>query len=355
MDLLAASVLSTVDVKKANMIKILDQIQQQAGRSLTEEETKKARAAVLEGLANMEAAQTLEPRTEEIAQAMTKQLLKQRLTIKPLHRLHTINPDKPVFCAASASDKKTCLIEAATGFMTKSDHAPREIKKSMVFASNGSVRGLREAIVQYHKDEVVTMIATPWSESGTSNVYISRSKLCTFSQGERDDVLTANGALHLRSYSFQLKACGQLEPMEWLLRPGPQGWFKRPCLRVSMGHNEHINDFPAEYATGLIQALHDFQFLQANQTPTYIHADASALTLFRAVQSAIKEWIQDNEENVDRFLQVKLLFSYSDILRDASARMRMVQCLEAQNKNDLATRTELPGFILCKASTARAL
>ena len=174
-DLLAASVLSTVDVKKANVIKILDQIQQQAGRSLTEEETKKARAAVLEGLANMEAAQTLEPRTEEIAQAMTKQLLKQCLTIKPLHRLRTINPDKPVFCAASASDKKTCLIEATTDFMTKSNHAPREIKKSTVFAVDGSVRGLREAIVQYHKvscttDEVVTMIATPWSESGTSNV-----------------------------------------------------------------------------------------------------------------------------------------------------------------------------------------
>lgn len=49
----------------------------------------------------------------------------------------------------------------------------------------------------YRVGEDVAMIATCQSP-GSSNVYISRSKLYTFSQGERDDVLTSNAALHLR-------------------------------------------------------------------------------------------------------------------------------------------------------------
>ena len=38
------------------------------------------------------------------------------------------------------------------------------------------------------------------------------------------------------------------------MKPGPQGWFKRPCLRVSMGNNDQVDDFPAEVATGLLRA-----------------------------------------------------------------------------------------------------
>ena len=139
-------------------------------------------------------------------------------TIVPTHRVHTINPDKPVLCAAAPSDKKTSLCETTTDFLTRSAWAPNFIKQQQVFAVDGSVRGLREAITRFKRvscttDEIVAMIQTPWSES-SSNVYIPRAKLCTFSQGERDDALTSNGPIHLRSYAFQFRACGQLEPME---------------------------------------------------------------------------------------------------------------------------------------------
>ena len=102
--------------------------------------------------------------------------------------------------------------------MTGRKYAPAEIRLAQVFAVDGSVRGIRETIVQHKRVSCTTdelcNISTPWSEAGTSHAYLSRSKLCTFSQGERNDVLTAKGALHLRSYAFQIKACGQLEPVE---------------------------------------------------------------------------------------------------------------------------------------------
>ena len=215
---------------------------------------------------------------------------------------------------------------------------------------------------------------------------------------------------------------------EYIMKPGPQGWFKRPCLRVSMGNNEHIEDFPAEVATGLLrahaifktnqtqqkkisesreipgisqtkigttarcfdhevhtklgkvntrekelqnilstpmpetmniadphntshrpssktratgllQALHDHQYRNNFHEPSYIHADGKALTLFRIVLRTVKEWITEHEDQIKPHTVQKLLFAHSDILRDASARMRMAQAMEAQNQNVFTTPT----------------
>ena len=156
--------------------------------------------------------------TKDARRGQKRTMQEMEKTIVPTHRVHTINPDKPVLCAAGPSDKKTSLCESTTDFLTRSAWAPNFIRQQQVFAVDGSVRGLREAITRFKRvscttDEIVAMIQTPWSES-SSTVYIPRAKLCTFSQGERDDVITSNGPIHLRSYAFQFKACGQLEPIE---------------------------------------------------------------------------------------------------------------------------------------------
>ena len=274
-----------------------------ANKKLSDTDKKKMKAWMLEAVAaREEGEQERQIKMKERPCGQKRKMEDMENTIVPTHRVHTINPDKPVLCAAAPSDKKTSLCETTTDFLTRSAWAPTYIKQQQVFAVDGSVRGLREAITHFKRvscttDEIVAMIHTPWSESG-SNVYIPRSKLCTFSQGERDDVLTANGPIHLRSYAFQLRACGQLEPVEprkssehkliiihdispqmhhyqsvsviidktkrhlnnshrrteeYIMKPGPQGWFKRPCLRVSMGNNEQVDDFPAEVATGLLR------------------------------------------------------------------------------------------------------
>ena len=83
---------------------------------------------------------------------------------------------------------------------------------------------------------------------------------------------------------------------------------------------------------GPLQTLHDHQYRHAFTSPVYIHPDGEACTLLQIVTAAIKKWAADKEDEAEQCIIQKLSFAYSDILRDASARMRMAQALETQNK-----------------------
>jgi hypothetical protein len=41
----------------------------------------------------------------------------------------------------------------------------------------------------------------------------------------------------MRHYSFQLKLFGQVEALEWVLRPGPQAFFKRVAFALAPDRN----------------------------------------------------------------------------------------------------------------------
>ena len=73
------------------------------------------------------------------------------VSLKPIVRMHSINPDKAVVAAASASDRKTFTCESSTDFMTKSIHAPPAIKSNAVFAVNATTRGIRECLLKHRK------------------------------------------------------------------------------------------------------------------------------------------------------------------------------------------------------------
>ena len=83
---------------------------------------------------------------------------------------------------------------------------------------------------------------------------------------------------------------------------------------------------------GLLQTLHDHQYRHAFTSPVYIHPGGEACTLLQIVTAAIKKWAADKEDEAEQCIIQKLSFAYSDILRDASARMRMAQALETPNK-----------------------
>ena len=77
-----------------------------------------------------------------------------------------------------------------------------------------SSKGIRLAIMESDRvsattDEVVNTFPTPWGDHKQANAHVNRlarSKCSTWAQGERDDVRTAQGAIHFKEYSFQLKA-----------------------------------------------------------------------------------------------------------------------------------------------------
>ena len=111
-------------------------------------------------------------------------------------------------------------------------------------------RGVRACLLSHKRvsastDEIITALPTPWADPQQSASHmLSRSKLCTWTQGERDDVMTGVGMIHLRQYRFQLKMLGQYGAVEWCMKMTPQAFFKRISFSImpdSSPQDEDIN------------------------------------------------------------------------------------------------------------------
>ena len=50
---------------------------------------------------------------------------------------------------------------------------------------------------------------------GTPDLLVPCGKLCTYTQGERDDIMTAKGPIHLTSHTFQATLFWQVEALEF--------------------------------------------------------------------------------------------------------------------------------------------
>ena len=97
--------------------------------------------------------------------------------------------------------------------MQNASNAPAIFKSGEMFLVEASMAGLRDALGTHHHvsattDEAASMFSTPWTDGDTTHTELKRSKLCTYTQGERDSVRTKSGVVHLRDYQFQLKVTG---------------------------------------------------------------------------------------------------------------------------------------------------
>ena len=272
---------------------------------------------------------------------------KARVCVAAVSIVHTISPPLAVLCMGSASSKKSFVCQLSKDMMLNSSWAPPEIRDGSVFMVEATSKGIRTCILNTDRcsattDEIVNTFPTPWSESkqaGAQVHFLSRSKLCTYTQGEQDDVVTANGPIHLRGYAFQLKGFGQCEAVEWVWRPTPNGWQKRPSVSISPDHNPLDEDVNADYSTGLWQRVHDDQFRGPYQTPVHLHLDVYALAAFRTVRRAVTDWLETKgRSGINRYFKVKLEFFFSDLLRLTLFNMRLAQCLER-----MCTEVSMPG------------
>ena len=134
--------------------------------------------------------------------------------------MQTIDPNKPVLCAAAPSDKKTSLCDTTTAFLTESKRAPTYIRQHQVFAAAGCFKEIKTTIAQFKRGSY-TSDEVDWIMQMDTK---SKKKLCKLSKSERDAVLTSNDTTNRCSYAFQIRACGQLEQVE----PGQK--FKKKNL-----------------------------------------------------------------------------------------------------------------------------
>ena len=139
-----------------------------------------------------------------------------QIGVREVSLVHSVSPAIAVLLHGSASTKKSFTCELTTESMTKSPHAPNCIADGDAFMVEASSKGIRVGILHNDRvsattDEVVNTFPTPWGDHQQAHAHVNhfpRSKCNTWTQGERDDVCTANGTIHLKGYTFQLKAFG---------------------------------------------------------------------------------------------------------------------------------------------------
>ena len=66
-------------------------------------------------------------------------------------------------------------------------------------------------------------MSTPVSDINHAIHFLSRAKMCTFSQCEPVAVITGSASEQDSEYAMQVKASGQVEVLEWVLRVRPEG------------------------------------------------------------------------------------------------------------------------------------
>ena len=244
--------------------------------------------------------------------------------VEAVSSVHSIAPSFSVILMGSASTKKSFTCQLTTDFMTKSRFAPENIANGDAFMVEASVKGIRLCILNNNRvdattDEIVNTFPTPWGdhrESGAHINHLCRSKLNTWTQGERDDVATAQGRIHLSNNAFRLKAFGQIGPCKWVWRPSENGWQKRLSVAISPTKNQMDEDVNADFSMGLWQGCHDFMFRGPARKPAYINLDPFALSIFRTVRRATDDWLESkaaDQEEVDKYLVAKVGFVFSDL------------------------------------------
>ena len=125
--------------------------------------------------------------------------------------VHTVSTTPTVLCMGSASSHKTFLSDHSSDMAKESDKAPDSLKTA--YCVEASTKGIRTCILNQDRvsatsDEIGNSFPTPWGDHKESKTHVNhlcRSKLCTYTQGERDDLMTAHGPVHLQNYAFQGK------------------------------------------------------------------------------------------------------------------------------------------------------
>ena len=117
-----------------------------------------------------------------------------------------------------------------------------------------------------------------------------------------------------------------------MCRPSENGWQKRLSVAVSPNKNPVDEDANADLSMGMMQGFHDWMFQGHFSKPQHLCYDPYALSIFRVVRRAVDDWLEAKaatDAPVERFLAVKLGFTFTDLRRFSHFAMRAAQYLEA--------------------------
>ena len=247
------------------------------------------------------------------------------------HEMHKRCPSIACLRGASASARKSSLKTFGDDLICKNNASPADFANREFFLTDGTLRGIRDAIVGYNRcaivsDECSNTYQTPWSEKGQGIHYLQRSKMCTFVNAEGDDSCTGKGGEHISEYSCLHTVTGQTEAIEWILSPTIGGFCKRMNITFSPDEPHWNNRQRRDDSRRFIHGYFTWLFENVSKEPEVKFLSNEARSLYDAVLSARKDFDSTEQgQEMNRFLKAKLAFIDTDLLRWCSVAHGMMQ------------------------------
>ena len=247
------------------------------------------------------------------------------------HEMHKRCPSIACLRGASASARKSSLKTFGDELICKNSASPADFANRDFFLTDGTLRGIRDAIVGHNRcaivsDECSNTYETPWSEKGKGIHYLQRSKMCTYVNAEGDDSCTGKGGDHISEYSCLHTVTGQTEAIEWILSPTIGGFCKRMNITFSPDEPHCNNKQQRDDSRRFIHGYFTWLFGNVSKEPEVKFLSNEARSLYEAVMSARKDFDSTMQgQGMNRFLKAKLAFIDTDILRWCSVAHGMIQ------------------------------
>ena len=112
----------------------------------------------------------------------------------------------------------------------------------------------------------------------------------TYTRGEVDNSMLKDGYINVSRYRHQHKVAGQVEPVEYAMRPQAAGFHKRFSLRVREDQPPCDSSQSREASKNLICGIAEWQLTHTICVSTPMGFNEHAMTMFDVVKGAIAEF-----------------------------------------------------------------
>ena len=245
--------------------------------------------------------------------------------------MHARAPNIPFLMGAGGSARKSSMTDYGTDLLTTNAAAPDEFKQRQFLAQDSTLRGIYDSIIATGScgivsDEASCTYETPDSDQGNGVHYLSQPKMCKIVNAEALDALTGKGSTHLTEYRTLHKVRGQVEAVEHIMIPRVHCFQKRMDFLIAPDETPSNELQLCADSRKMFEDLMTWLFQKADTEKLIKYLERHALTFFRTVLKAVKDWMMQPSvcKEIDPWLKKKLGYADTDLLRNANVSQRFV-------------------------------
>jgi len=175
--------------------------------------------------------------------------------------------------------------------------------------------------------EASTCYETPQAENAKGLNWTGRAKMLQFANAERDTSVTAAGPIHIDDYSFLHYVMGQIPVIEFVVRPNDTGFAKRfHIMWCTTAENNPLQS--CDRSMVFLRNQFGYMGQTSSPGPCRNHPDGYATSMMRAVARAVDDFLNLENNPINKYWVEKLRFADTDLSKFANVAMRSRQyCL----------------------------